>query len=468
MKVQWDKDCKVANVDFLGMKVSEIIQKLDTAPETTTTFNRTKITEWQIPWTGETDIQILFDSLKHTWKGAFQGKCNQEISIYWEQCLQISYKDLDKWQPNEEGRFRLFGSVPFDRFHRTPYTWGQLNLPPFFLPTIEWSFTSSQKMFLRVALPVESDLYPKERMAENLRHICQKIQPPENCGRPLVAEHTLNEPDKDSWKKSIEDAKCLFQDNTMSKVVLSRVKHISLKYPTTSGRILKELSLIKEPSYLFAIASPDETAFIGRSPERLLSWQGPQVEVDAIAGTRERHLEEKSDMAMAQELKSSTKDSSEHRCVTDFVEEQLEKICQEYTKESNCRPLKLRYVHHMISSYQGTLKPEHSPIKALFALHPTPAVSGLPQRSSIRFIGQNEPFDRGLFAGTIGWTSGHKGDFAIGIRSALVQENRLRVYAGAGIVGASDPELEWSEVDAKMKPFMEMLKWSSHKRNAKS
>jgi menaquinone-specific isochorismate synthase len=93
----------------------------------------------------------------------------------------------------------------------------------------------------------------------------------------------------------------------------------------------------------------------------------------------------------------------------------------------------------------------------LRALHPTPAVGGYPRGEALEEIQALEPFDRGWYAGPVGWIGAGGAEFAVGIRSGLVRGNRLTLFSGAGIVAGSVPESEWAEIEQKIGDFTRMF-----------
>ena len=440
-----------------GVKVEDVIEKLiQTSPIEHKTSNLT-VYEWCLDWAGSQSMERLYDAPKGHWKALFRSKEEKNFSVCAHQCLTIPYQEVQNWQKPAHARMRIYGAIPFDSKWRTPYTWAGLNHANFFLPSLEWVIDRAcPRLYVRVTKKGSKE-QPLQKAIKLLEKLAVKAHPPPPPRYPIIAEDSLDEPDAKKWAEIINEAKDSFLAGQLDKVVLSRVKHIKLAKPISSGQIIKGLDTQEESAYLFAMESPDGAAFVGRSPERLLSWKGKNISVDAIAGTRERSSEATEDTKLIEELETSSKDTSEHRCVTRFVEKVLSSDCETFKKECDLSPLKLTYVHHMISRYKGKLRKSVHPFKTLQALHPTPAVSGLPQEDSIKFIASKESFDRGLFAGTIGWTDGNSGDFAISIRSAFLSKDHLRIYAGAGIVKDSIPEREWDEISAKMKPFTQLL-----------
>jgi menaquinone-specific isochorismate synthase len=96
-------------------------------------------------------------------------------------------------------------------------------------------------------------------------------------------------------------------------------------------------------------------------------------------------------------------------------------------------------------------------VELLAALHPTPAVGGVPRDAALGAIRAQEPFDRGWYAGPVGWIGADAAEFAVGIRSGLVWPDRLALYSGAGIVEGSVPDREWDEIEQKIADFAAVL-----------
>jgi len=119
---------------------------------------------------------------------------------------------------------------------------------------------------------------------------------------------------------------------------------------------------------------------------------------------------------------------------------------------------KLSNIQHLQTAVKGSLKHGANMFDVVSSLFPTPAVCGIPKDFSLQIIEENEDFDRGLFAGLIGWfnTEGF-GDFNVAIRSALIKENKLYIYAGCGIVEGSNPVEEFEETQLKLKPILSLF-----------
>lgn len=266
-----------------------------------------------------------------------------------------------------------------------------------------------------------------------------------------------HQPDFADWCRAVDAIHQGIEAGTLVKAVLSRFHEAWCAEQLCPGWFLDHLLPWQDASYLFAFGIPDNGVFLGCSPERVLSWRDREIFADAIAGTRPRLGDGFADSSQGKELKESAKELAEHRNVSDFVEETLAQACSGVHKYQSEALLKLKYVQHMISSYSGKLLPGTSPTELLLRLHPTPAVAGLPRSAAMDLLAASEGFCRGWFAGSVGWLSPAEGDFAIGIRSAWLKGQLLRVYAGAGIVAGSQAKAEWHETEAKMANFLRLL-----------
>jgi menaquinone-specific isochorismate synthase len=119
--------------------------------------------------------------------------------------------------------------------------------------------------------------------------------------------------------------------------------------------------------------------------------------------------------------------------------------------------LRLSYVQHIYSRFEGILKPDTDDFKIISSIHPTPAVSGYPKQNIRALIKRYETFYRGFYAGPVGWIGKDSSEFVVGIRSGIINNNYLSVFSGAGIVQKSSPEAEWNEIENKISPLLKIL-----------
>jgi menaquinone-specific isochorismate synthase len=179
---------------------------------------------------------------------------------------------------------------------------------------------------------------------------------------------------------------------------------------------------------------------------------------DALAGSAPRGRNPREDRQLALRLVNSRKEQGEHRMVVDFLASQLEGLglCPQYPNRPSL--LRLSNIQHLHTPIQAMVSGPTHPLHMVEALHPTPAVAGVPTQDAFEQIHAYEQFDRGLYAAPLGWvdTQGNS-EFIVGIRSALIDNNWARLYAGAGIVAGSDPEREWAEINLKFRALSEAL-----------
>ena len=163
------------------------------------------------------------------------------------------------------------------------------------------------------------------------------------------------------------------------------------------------------------------------------------------------------DEGLRDDLLHSSKDRSEHSYVRSGIGEVLAPLCEELEINGDVADMKLARGRHLRSRVRGTLREGVTDAGLLEALHPTPAVGGHPRDVALDEIRDLEPFDRGLYAGPIGWIGADASEFAVGIRSGLVRGRTLDLYSGAGIVAGSVPDEEWAEIENKISDFTGMF-----------
>ncbi len=270
-----------------------------------------------------------------------------------------------------------------------------------------------------------------------------------------AAVHTLNLfPPYKGWDAMIVKALENIRAGVIDKVVLSRKMVLTAREDWNIDPVLMRLAQIRDDSFVFLYQTGRGSAFFGRTPERLLKLEGRSISVDALAGTRPRGRNQTEDSLFETELLQSPKEIEEHRIVSRYVETRMHQIAR--NQKTLCREsiLKLKNLQHIFTQHCGELRNGHHVLDTLACFHPTPAVNGHPAETARNLILQWEPYDRGWYAGPIGWMTGEAAEFAVGIRSALVHGNQLHIFAGAGIVPGSTPLSEWQETEDKMQTMV--------------
>jgi menaquinone-specific isochorismate synthase len=279
------------------------------------------------------------------------------------------------------------------------------------------------------------------------------VDPPVPTPAPTVLDrHDL--PEFDAWQSTLRSVDEMFARRELQKIVLARQSTLTFDRPLSPWVLLDQLQAGSDGCYLFGMQTEPGTAFVGSSPEQLYRRDGVRLRTEAVAGTRPRGGTTEEDNRLAEALRTSEKDAREHRVVLEGIIEALTRLDIRYKHEPTPSVRSLSRVHHLTCPIIGKLPESTTDRDLITALHPTPAVGGYPKASALAQIRLLEPFDRGWYAGPIGWIGSTGAEFAVGIRSALIDQTSLHLFAGAGIVPGSDPESEWREVDTKMSRFI--------------
>ncbi len=243
------------------------------------------------------------------------------------------------------------------------------------------------------------------------------------------------------------------------KIVLARAIDLQADRALHPLEVLNGLRERFPECYAFSAASGTGPSFIGASPERLVRVSQGVVETEALAGSVRRGAGASEDAALAAGLLRSEKDLREHRHVIDSITRRLEPLGVRLEHASNPAVRKLANVQHLHTAMRGALPEGVRLLDLVSVLHPTPAVGGTPREAAVARIRELEGFPRGLYAGALGWINARGGgEFFVGLRSALVEGERARVYAGAGIVAGSEPEREWAETELKFQALLAALR----------
>jgi menaquinone-specific isochorismate synthase len=273
---------------------------------------------------------------------------------------------------------------------------------------------------------------------------------PSPC-KPIPSSSRIDNPTRSEWMALVEKALKQIEKGHLRKVVLARKTILHLSYAPDPFEVLAALEKKEPNAALFCLQFNDKTAFLGASPERLFQRKKKGILVDAIAGTR------KLAPGMKEELLASEKDRREFQFVQDYLDETLRPFCHDPLSFSKISVHKTANIQHLYTQGKGVLI-DGAPDKMLLdLLHPTPAVCGTPKRDAFDWIHDQEPFDRNLYSGVIGWSTDEQSDWTVAIRSCFLDDRTAFLYTGTGIVAGSDPEKEWDELEAKLALYEEIF-----------
>ncbi|WP_051913741.1 isochorismate synthase [Thermorudis peleae] len=258
-----------------------------------------------------------------------------------------------------------------------------------------------------------------------------------------------------AWTQLIARAQAAMRAGILEKVVLARAV---VERPTvTLEHTLRWLTAAYPTCTICALGWGD-AFFLSATPERLVRVQGQHIETMALAGSAPRGTTPADDAAKAAALLASAKDRHEHQLVVEAIRDELAPLCRELTISPAPSVLTMPNVQHLATPISGTLNSTATIFDLVDRLHPTPAVGGQPRAAALAFLRANEPIARGWYAGTLGWIDARgSGDFVVTLRSALLRGGVAWLYAGCGIVAASQPDSEWEETELKLRPMRAAL-----------
>ncbi|GGZ60191.1 isochorismate synthase DhbC [Streptomyces inusitatus] len=264
------------------------------------------------------------------------------------------------------------------------------------------------------------------------------------------------EPAPEEYAKGVASAVDRMWQGEFSKVVLARTLALTGRDPLDIPGLLDRLARRDPSGYTFALPTAPGRTLLGASPELLVSRRGDRLVSNPLAGSTPRSPDLAEDVRRAAALLQSAKDLHEHAVVVDAVHQGMAPYCSSIDVPARPTLIRTATMWHLSTTVTGELhSPEVSALEIACALHPTPAVCGTPTALARTVIRETEPFDRGFFTGVVGWgDAGGDGEWVVTIRCAEAEERTLRLYAGAGVVAASEPDAETRETAAKFRTFL--------------
>lgn len=258
----------------------------------------------------------------------------------------------------------------------------------------------------------------------------------------------------ESWyQDAVAQTAAEIQNGAYHKLVLARHRTLHAPRVYHPGRVIRELMVHYPDSFVFAVCF-NFSCFVGASPERLVRVENHVANVDCLAGTTARGASDQEDAKLADALLHSAKDRKEHQVVLEWIEQRLSDFSSEITHPNQPQIRKLANVQHLHTPIEAVLDSGVTMLDLVAELHPTPAVAGTPRDTAISLIRERELMDRGWYAGCLGILQGNgDGEMCVAIRSALIVGRTATLYAGAGIMGDSNPASEWRETELKLRPM---------------
>jgi menaquinone-specific isochorismate synthase len=362
----------------------------------------------------------------------------------------------------EAARPRLFGGFAFHGDSADGPPWEDFPGARFVFPRVQVTYADNGTWLTVNAVGPDADAAAVESELDRRRDRLASLPDPGPVADPPGVAGRRRTTPRAEWCEGVEAAVDRIGRGDLRKVVLAQALEVDLAGDLSVPDVLARLGDAYPDCYRFLVEpEPSEerpqASFFGATPERLVSLRGRTVETDALAGTTGRGDTPAEDEWLARELLGDEKNVHEHELVADTVCDQLAPFASR-VKAGERRVKRLATVQHLWTPITATLGADEHVLSLVEALHPTPAVGGLPPGRALSTIRETEPFDRGWYAAPVGWIdAAGNGSFAVAIRSAVAHGDAATLFAGVGIVEDSDPDREWDEVQLKYRPILDEL-----------
>ncbi len=260
--------------------------------------------------------------------------------------------------------------------------------------------------------------------------------------------HEPAEESDGNWDSRVRRVLARIDAGDLDKIVLSR----SVAHKDPDFDLLAALDRLRRnrTSCATFCVKPRDTAFFGSTPEMLLHTEGNQLKTQALAGTIAHGKDPADERERMSMLRTSAKDRREHQAVVGFLKNTLEGICTVMITDPEPAVVRYPEAMHLRTRIHSRLRSPAEPLELAALIHPTPAVCGVPQERASQLLADEESA-RGWYTGAVGWIDANgTSSLSVALRSALLCDGEVIMWAGAGIVAGSDPAAEREEVELKL------------------
>ena len=367
---------------------------------------------------------------------------------------------------------RFFGGFAFCPEYATEELWAGFPPALFHVPALELECVAGQDPVLTVRILVGPERNGAEstltRLLTHAGRLSRDLAEPAGDGRtnsggsgtvslPAVP-FTRAESERSGWDAAVGHALTAIDEGRVSKVVLARTLDVVTGSPLDPIEVVHHLWTGNGGSYVFYFEPEEGCALLGAAPETVTKLSAGRFHATAVAGTVARGETASEQKQLAEQLLASEKEGVEQRIALEDMVARLGPLAEEIHAQPEPHVLTLARLQHLETEIRARLPEGTSALTVLEALHPTPAVCGLPRGAALEFLEEEEPFERGWYAGPVGWFDlDGNGVFVPALRCAVVRDLRWRLFAGAGLVEGSDPGLEWDETSIKFEPMLRAL-----------
>jgi salicylate biosynthesis isochorismate synthase len=373
----------------------------------------------------------------------------QIVSVAWRMLLEGALIDTGG---SAVGGPRALGGFSFDDAPSSSAIWDGFEAACLLLPALLLTTTPAGS-WLTASMVVEPEGIPPGTMIGSLHetwaHLATTPVHPSGPARQSL-RIARRQPESAAWQDSVARLAGAVGRGRLDKAVLSREVSLQAASDIDITGVLRRLEVSAPESTIFAVSRGPRT-FLGATPERLVSLHGRELRTMAMAGSARRDATPEVDDALAAELLASDKEREEHAVVVAMLREALTPVSAELSIPSAPTVVRLRHVQHLVTPVSGRLRDEADVLTLVERLHPTPAVGGTPRELALELIAEEEPHERGWYAGPLGWVDRQgDGEFVVALRCGVVSGSEATLFAGCGIVADSDPQREWQESSTKL------------------
>ena len=264
--------------------------------------------------------------------------------------------------------------------------------------------------------------------------------------------------DRGAWELAVMESLGAIRNNSISKAVLARTLDVELSGSVDPVDIVSHLWEVSRGSYAFLFEPVPGSTLLGAAPETVATLRAGVFHATAVAGSIRRGETIREQAELAAQLLASEKDRVEQRIALNDMVARRETVAHQIRTDPQPHVLTLSRIQHLETEIRASVPAEVGILDLLRLLHPTPAVCGLPRDSAMAFLSEEEPFERGWYAGPVGlFDAEGNGIFVPALRTGVSTGSGWRLFAGAGIVEGSVPALEWEETAIKFELMLEAL-----------
>jgi isochorismate synthase len=336
--------------------------------------------------------------------------------------------------------------------------WSSLAPASLVLPEVSFARQGDQAR-MTVSTAVDPDDAP-EALAERLLGRLDTLVPaavPLLDPDPVERTRVASAAPPSHYEHAVERAVERIRAGELQKLVLAREVRAHAATPHEPAGVFGALREVFPACYCWCVGTP-ELAFVGASPELLVRRDGQRAQTVALAGTTRRSADPAIDDHLGEKLLQSPKDREEQLIVERRIERTLDPVSLWVAASEAPVLVKVHNVQHLATAIRAQLADPVPAVELAGRLLPTPAVGGEPRERALPLIPALEGFDRGWYAGAVGWTDlAEDGEFCVALRCALLRGRVAHLYAGCGIVRDSVPAEELAETEVKLEALLPLL-----------